>query len=580
MYADFKKAHSELSNIEKIIFGEPNTREGDVVRTHWQRLYERKDMVKQREWITNSMRQTMEKITDATRRHLDKRGATVADTQKNLETLNRYLRTVGVVGQTLKMTDSPLGVPKNANIDRASQEVMEEGETQTMKRFVDSLASINVDETVAMILEDQEFVAMLVETGAADGGRRSLKEIDIRTPNGERLSAVGADYFIRNENGEYGDYVKNPTSRELKENKVVQMPKLDPLNPRWKENYKSLVKFISGEKAENGKEKSENRRRTESVLWMEIVRNLDSAQRVKLISTYKSEKSDEEAKNFAYTCIVAGVMTKDEVGNIFTQREVGEEVGEDGKPKDKQFEANLDKAAVLNESEKRDMSKMVEQMKRGSPGNFANEFLTFNNMLWGRVGELGALTALANFIMKVADSIESRGDRPDAKGHAESVLVAGAKGARDALGEKWFWGGVAAAAGTTELMFPWMKSTLLRVSGEEEDKLLREKNKAFVREKTAENLPLENYFKKNYKGYISSAWAHKNTGGEFKIDEKDVNISAEDKDPLAEMGFGTPEEAKKVICRMFDITANGFKCGNEEKLNAFFDDLHGSTGSS
>lgn len=568
MYADFKKAHSELSNVEKIIFGEPNTREGDVVRTHWQRLYERKDMVKQREWITNSMRQTMERIIDATRRHLDKRGATVADTKKNLETLTRYLRTVGVVGQTLKMMDSPLGVPKNANIARASQEVMEENETVIMKWFVDTLANINVDETVDMILEDQEFITMLAETGAADGGRRSLKDIDIRTPNDERLSVVGADYFVKEENGEFGDYVENPTPRQI-EKQVVHVSKFDPINPHYDKNLKSLVKFISGDKAENGKEKSENRRKTESVLWMEIVRNLDREQRSDLIKTYSTLRNETETKSFMHTCIIAGVMTKDEAKNIFI-----EEIGADAAAKDEKFDENLDKAAQLNESEKKEMGKMVEKMKNGSPGNFANEYLTFNNILIGRVMELGALTAAVNFIMKVADSIESRTQRVDSKGHAESVFVAGAKGVRNALKEKWFWGGVAATAGASEVMFPWMKSTLLRVNGEEKDALLREKNMAYIREKTAENLPLENYFKKNYKNYIASAWSHKQSGGEFKINDKDVGISAEDKELLADMGFDTPEKAKDVICRMFDVTANEFKCGNEEKLNAFFDDLN------
>ncbi len=186
----------------------------------------------------------------------------------------------------------------------------------------------------------------------------------------------------------------------------------------------------------------------------------------------------------------------------------------------------------------------------------------------------GFLTASLNLILDVADRYRRRLE----PGRKEGMVEAGVKGVADALKNPWFYAGVGAMAGATEVIYPWMKSAMLSPSDLEEKKVAEYKGVKFLHESIGDypggkHPGLADYFLNNYDGFFASANKNYGEKGEFDLLPGDIKISEENAN---RMGF-SESEAKGAIIRMFDWCAKFLKASGggdldtSEKVAKFFD---------
>ncbi len=322
--ADFIGLKLKSTDIEDLIFGEPSLPSESPANRAWLRLQENKGNQLERQRIMLEMRRTAQKIFDTLVQRMESEGKTQEETEEKLEALDAYLRTAGVVGQTLKTIESPYSISSEEGL-KSGQENMETSEAFILGQFVENLKKLDIDELINMILEDQGFVTMLYEEAKVDN--RAIKDI------------VPAE-MLADQDKKDGEHID----------------KLDPENPLYWHNLKHLRNFIIGKAQPERKEKSQSRRAAEMTLWVEIVRSLEYKQKRDLVSMFLEEDASN-AKEFINAFIITGCMTKEDAMHMYGEGGKFEKLGKD-------FESELDSAVMEKKSVKKKLKALSSKLRR------------------------------------------------------------------------------------------------------------------------------------------------------------------------------------------------------------------------
>jgi hypothetical protein len=537
--------YTKMEELERLLFGEPNTPEGSFVRTAWQRLQEKKGYTLEKQRLMLTMRQTADKIFAAMRKRIDAQGATQKETREKLDALDAYLQTVGGLGQALKVQKSPYLTPGEGGV-QSTRDTMETEELLVLSRVAEYFQKLDVEELINMILEDQVYITMLVELHNVEGSDKAIVDY---LPQGYR--------FIEIDKGKDGKPIG----------------KLDPENKdHYRHNLKHLREFILGKPEEGGKAKSGQRRMAETSLWLGIIRVMDFRQKHDLVETFLTEGTAKEAEDFITACVLAGVMSKEDVVHMAGEAKTDPE--SPFKKLSPDIEKKVDRALASRARTQEQMQSVIDQTENIYIQNAANHYITFNNLVMGRVAEFGALTVVLNVILDVADRYRRRTETGREEGRAEAI----AKGFADALKNRWVWVGAGAATTFGSKVFTgsytaWARALALRESKEEKEQTGRTREISFLREQIGNHPELDEYFLQHYDEYLEIARKRERETGTFDLQPGDVKLKPEE---AGKLGYESAEAGTAVICRMFSISAKVFQQENEINLAKFFaDNIYG-----
>lgn len=494
-----------LEGFKSEVFGAPNTTQNPFARNMWERLQAMPGYEREEAEVMLLMRRKAEEIFAVMRKKLEAQNENAEETRKKLAALDAYLRTIGVVGEAVKMQSSPY-VEEGA-VRRGSAEVLESDEAVMLRRFSEYLSALDVEELINMVLEDQRYINMLIENGSAEH---------------------------------------------------------EPID---KHDLSRLRRFILGmpEKLEdgtNGKEKSENRKLTEVTLWLEIVRSLSVTEKRNLAGTFLNEGTAKEAEDFIFACVIGGVMSREDVLHIYGEEEFARKLGPD-------FPKRLDSAVDMRKDAQKGMAAAVDRVENVYVQNFANHFITFNNLVMGRIAEIGVLTAGVNLILDVSERYSRRGEADRKEGRAEAVV----KGIRDA-GKNWrFWLGVGEAVGGSHFVWPWVGNAIRAPSGDEKETVARSGREKYVRDELRAHPAMDEYFLDHYDAYLATADPNKNPKqkngkprASFDLYPGDVEMTDEQ---AGKLGYRNASAAIAAIHGLFTVCANGLKQENAVKLERY-----------
>lgn len=555
--------------------------------TDQQRLEANKGYMQKKQEVLLLLQQTADNLAQAAAARLrlkEAQGKISRETRQELAALDGYFRrTVTVVGQAIKLEQSPYAKHGQENVHAALQDTLNEREILLLQHFVDYLKSMDVEEAGRMFMENQPYISMLVEQLAQNG--LLPKDYPVNTPEMPKAQAMVA------ENGP-----SEPNERIGHLGEIVRITD----NEIYKENLAGLRRIILGlpEKDKDGKDlppRSADRRAAEVPLWMGIVRNMNHTQRRDLVLQFLKNGSVEDAQGFISACIIGGAMTKEDAMNVYLEMRPGKDgktapdisqsgdinflqrFDENEKFGGKKFEERLDLAVKAAKEVAAQMKVEQDNMTKSYQDNALTSFLTFNNLIIGRIMDLGVTTAVLNFVFDVADRIGQRGHR------GESLGKAAALGVKDALKNKRFWGGLAVAGGAAELMVPWMKALVLRRSAEHEQFLLQDEGTKYIRNQVAghvqenEKDDISTYFITHYSDYLETAKLNeKNTNpaqgkekrGKFTLYEGDIKLTEKE---AGKMGYASAKEAVATLHRFFDVCATANEIRTEEGVVKYFD---------
>lgn len=560
-----------LTDVERVIFGAPESKEGSYARDAWERLMAKKGYETEKERIMLSMRQAAEKVFAAMEKRIRARRELRQATVEQLDEFQSYLRTVGVIGQAVKMqitqhSDAASVGPKSHG------EVVEIEEIMILDQMASKLNSLDVEELVDMVLEDQEYITMLAETTEVSG-----KSVADCLPQGYELRGA---YYV-------GD-------QPLPGNRVGLLKPPDPHNPDkpgnpdYHKHLGKLRRFILGLPEEGGKEKSDQRRVVESTLWMNIVRNLTHDVKRDLIATFLKEGTREEAMSFINSCVIAGVMSRDELlgaGGIYEERndehskyrELFAKLGKD-------FPEQIDRAIKQRDEVREEMAGFYDRIENVYHDNMLKDFGTFNNLLAGRLMDIGTLTVLANVITSLAGAFTD-------KQPGETFVQTLGKGLKSIVKNEYIPVGAAIVAGSAEVIWPWMRSAVLKPSSAEKAKGEQRAGVEFFRKQTNDKPEAVDYFIGNYENLLAYAKRRENedridpqsrtasTRGCVIYPEDLVGENAPQSLKISEeiaAGLGMSQaQAAAAVVRMFDMCTRVFndkKINNQIKLVNFLDE--------
>lgn len=504
-----------LKLIEEELFSAPKTPEQNLARQQWEHLQSKQGYREEKEKIMQLMRYAGEKIFVAMGRRLQGQAATLENAQREINALDAYIQKMRIMGQTIKMIESPY-----ASRDRvvASEDVLETSEAIRLRKFAEFLNSLDVEELINMVTEDQTYITMLLQES-------------------------------------------NPQQAEH-----FGPRKLDPsdANKDYRHHLEHLRRFILGkpEKDESGgekKEKSQNRLLAETVLWLELVRRLDAVQRRDLVKLFIKSGPLKEAEDFISACCMAGVMTTMEVQDMHFENLT----------KDEKFWRDLQQTVDEKKVIQDQMKQAVDRVENFYTDNFVNQYVTFDNIVMGRVAEIGVLTAGLNAILDIADRWRRRGERGE-KG-AEALM----RGVGDALKNRNFWIGVGEIAVSTDYVYPWIRSAISAPSREAKETLVHHEEKKFLQDAVLNHPGLGGYFLNHYEGYLSLARQHelgedlpKDMKASFDLLPDDVELTEQE---AGQFGYRNKNEARAAMLRMFGICGKTLKKENLEQLREFFD---------
>lgn len=500
--------HSRLEGFRGV-FAAPDSTQNPFARNVWERLQAMPGYEKEEAQIMFLLSQKANEIFAVMRKKLEAQAATEEQTRDRLDALDAYLRTIGIVGQAVKMQRSPY-VEEGA-VRRASAEVLEVDEAVLLRRFAEYLNSIDVEELINMVLEDQRYIDILIENQSAQ--HEPLDQHDLT-----RLRRF-----------------------------ILGMPeKLDD--------------------GTEGKEKSENRKITEVTLWLEIVRSLSLTEKRNLVGTFLNEGTVQQAEDFVFACVIGGVISREDVlSHMYGEEEFARKLGPD-------FPKKLDEAVAMREGAKKSMAAAVDRVEHVYIQNFANHFLTFNNLVMGRVAELGVLTAGVNLILDVQERIGRRKET----NRNESIPKAIALGIRDTVANGRFWLGIGEALLGSNFVYPWIGSAIRAPSADEKEARGLYQEREFLRAEIQTHPEVEDYFVDHYDDYLTIAARNfhnenpKQKKGEkrgsFDLYPGDIEMTEEQ---AGKLGYRNAAAAIAAFHRMFKIAAKDLKLGNSMKLERY-----------
>lgn len=519
------KKRPDAADIEKLLFGEPNTPEGTTVRKYWEWLQQLGQYPKKKEEVMITLRNTVQKVFDAMRRRAEREHATQEETRQKLSALDSYLRTVGLVGQSIKLRESPYKTAEAG--PKPATELMETSEVLDFQVFLNTMANLDPEDLIDTVLEDQEYISMLVSV--SERQERPLTEF---VPEGFHVEKKDID-------------------------------------------FKKLVRFILGHVEEGGKEKSQNRRLVETTLWLEIVRAMDIHQKTNLVEAFLQEGigDNQSTIDFFNACIIGGAMTKEDVSHMIEDRE--RYPATFGKlPKD--FLNELNQAVAERHKAEQQMQPAIDRVENVYIDNAAKQYITFNKLVMGRVAELGVLTSTLNVVLSIAERIKKRSESK------ESLAKAFVKGMGDAVKNPWTWFGLGEiAVGMNYVLDGNLRRLLLKPGAAEREVTEKHAEKKYLRENMENHPELREYFFDHYEEYFELARRNERNEdlppgipkrGTFDLYPGDVQFTPEQ---AGKLGFATAAEGATVIHRMFDICAKsmtyqGGKIATQDQLAKFY----------
>jgi hypothetical protein len=516
-FQNFRDRFSGLTEVEAILFNRPvDTPENQFACNAFDRLDNMPKYSQEREKIMLLMRRTAEKVFKALSDKYSKQGEIVDATRGELgELADEFYRHMLAVGQANKTINSPYTYsPEREDTIESSDQIFELNEIVLMRTAMESYAQLDAEEIIAMSTEDHGFVTMLIQ-------ERNL-----------------------------GEWALDPNEEE---------DKLDPRDPdkdKYEHNLKHLRTFILGHPTEDGKEKSKDRKGAEAVLWLEIVRGLTTEQKKDLVGVFLPPNGTLlEAQDFIAASVMANVMTLEEVEH-FTRdyRQLG----------DNDFKKKLDAALAERNESMQEMAEAVDQIEHMRGQNFANEYLTFNNIVLGRVADLGMMTVAVNCILTVGDRIAKRSE-PNRK---EGLAKAFALGVGDTLKNKWFWAGMGVAAVGTNLVYPWYKDVALAKSEEEKTNGKKYSAWKYLKQEVGDNHERGDYLVENYNNWMRIAERHNSEGEGLVIYPDDlIEITPEE---AGRLGCESVKKAQEEMAKLFVVCAVPLGKKDQGELDEYF----------
>ncbi|GEM_PF-6435259 len=495
--------YARLAGFRAEVFDAPQSTQSPYARNVWERLQAIPGYEREEAEIMLLMRRKAEELFAAMRKKLEAQAATEEKTRDRLNALDAYLRTIGIVGESLKMQTSPDAAPGSSV--RGGEEVLDSNEAVLLRKFANYLSKIDVEETINMVLEDQPYIDILIQN---------------RSPDAQSLT----------------DHQRS-----------------------------HLRRFVLGLPEDGGKEKSGDRLMTEATLWLEIVRSLTLTDKRSLVATFLNEGTVAETEDFISACIIGGVMTREEVMHMYGEEEFARKFGPD-------FSKKIDLAMKGRVDAQKNMGKEVDRVENLYVDNFASHFVTFNNLIMGRVAELGVLTTGLNFILDVADRVRRRKESGRNEGLGEAIV----KGGRDAIKNKWFWFGVGEMAVGTNAVYPWIGSAIRAPSGEEKEATGHAQETEFFRDHMLAHPNMDEYFVDHYGEYLEVAnknlrnenpkQGREERRGSFDLYPGDIEMTDEQ---AGKLGYASATEALGAIHRMFKIAAKNLNLENSVKLERY-----------
>lgn len=568
--ADKQKELQKLSEAEEALFGQPGE-EGRLAREFWERVTNtEKGYPLEVKRIMLGLQKSAGKLFQAMAKDIRERGAITEGNHQKLRNLNEFVRMVQSVGESVKMRETPY-IVKGAAGPKSKTEVMQHEELVFFSKFAEQLEHLDPEEMIAMVAENRLFTDMLLQLQWKRTGAKPETEVI--------------------------------HEKDEKGNPILM---LDRKNPDYKHSLEHLRRFILGKptpmSGEKPKEKSEQRRLAELPLWIEIVRNMDFFQKRDLVAQFMQAGTPAEGEEFVLTCVQAGIMAKYEAQELYHEGKHWEAAHVEAVDSEKRkynypvlfskfskgFPKSVAGAVEKQKEYKEDADEAIRQMREGSPGNFLNENITFDNLIMSRVIDWGVITATANVFFDICDRVRQRKER------GESMGTALAKGLGDTLTNWRTHAGFAAALGGIDYVFggELHKGLLYGQTSAEKEALAQDENIKKLRDLSDGHRDVDLFFISNFEklqrkaakngeeGHIDPVTGEKLYLAILYPDDVEVSDSK-----AAHMGFSgesadgkelsAKAKAQNAVVEMFRICTQNFadkEINNKQKLAKFFEE--------
>lgn len=552
----------DVGEVRKVIFGiPPDTTEGEFMKKAYLRLHAKQGYTEMQERIMLAFRKQFEKIRDLAVTHARERSLSLEQTEEQFRDLRTNLMRLAVVtGQALKTRERPYGKRLEVGAP-ADQQILEANEAVILERFAVHLESLDFEEIMQTMVEDQDIITMLAETQhQADLGIRDVAGLEAEPtgPGGQRKREnIAADYIV--ERDAEGKIVKK-----------THVAKFDINNPNFENNLARLRDFILQRPAPGEKKKSRNRAMLEAVIWPQIVENFTIDQKIALVKSFLLDpdpKAVANARDFIHASILSGAMTRNDAMSIY------------GNPQDPRFDPFIHEK--LSSGAGKDYYKLVDKAVRDHDEavsnvafaakkvdkpirSFISYYFRFPNLVMSRVFDMAAITVALNTILDIGDGFR--------KNPGKGFFTKLGAGLSQVVTDKYVGVGLVGMAGSSDQVFPWIRQAALQKSEVEEKASARWAEAKALREQMSGHPWMSQFFERNYDEYLRLLEQRKAEGKEETLYPDDIKISAAE---AYDMGYGTESgitSAKAAVLRIFKICTRDLKdekIDNSEKLATY-----------
>ncbi|MFA6521113.1 MAG: hypothetical protein WCT53_01885 [Candidatus Gracilibacteria bacterium] len=455
-----------------------------------------------------ALRAAGEKLFAAKLKQMEAEGKTIAETRTQLGYLSKDFWEV-VRAQQVQIKGRIPDFKENARADTMNQQ-----ELMEFRAFAQLLESLSAGEMETMISENLPITIMLQEQ---DKGR-----------------PIG--------NPDYKLLDKRDKSGQVRES--------------YQANLDALMHFIVGDKVEVGdKEKSKVRQQGESLMWEAVVKGMNYEQKSDLVLHFCEKAKPKETQNFIQNCIVVNALSRKEVTQMqkdfpseFAELFKSGNPGQDGGS----FDSFVTGAVQTKGAFAEVVAETIKGRESQSQKSGVRTFLNFRTEGGEMLFRLGALTALINGTFDIMDAITTRIE------NNQSIPGAIVSGLKTAAGNKYVWGGVAAAALGSEIVYPWMKDFAYSPSGKEKDIVFARTGQKFLKEQADNHSEVMDYMVKNFEGLRGMAKVNEQNKekGFFDLYPSDLEPPSRfalPADFAGKAGFENDTQAKAAIIQTFAV---------------------------
>ncbi|MEK7529228.1 MAG: hypothetical protein AAB592_05670 [Patescibacteria group bacterium] len=473
--------------------------------------------VARRDEVKTILSNTARRVFDAVGKRMEKAGRVHEKTLEQLKALDTLVRETVTVGQTMKMETSPYA-------SESGKDVMDDKEILQFISYIRRIEDLSEEEMVEMVVDSNPFARMLAQMRGLD---------------------------------------------------TTEAPMLDQANPDYAKHIRGLRDFIW----DRNKEKSDGRKHTEATLWGRIIQEMSKEQREDLIVSFSEEGPEgaREGQEMLKRAVANGVLSYTDV--LALTNELWGEVDDDGKvvregsagfhvEDSAKFKKDLEQAR----DESHDMQKLRDDMgdimQRTFSGNAANHYLSFNNVIWSRVADLGVLTAFMNAVVTL--SAEMKDAPAGIGGKVQGLVNTVSKLSRN----KYFYLGLAeVAVALDQVGDGWLRKKFLYSPSKTE----KEVSENMAGEKRIRNIVtaypgVHKYLADHYDDLYATATRNENGGGRvFELKYSDVKFTDAE---YSSFGVGSEKEVRRRfhdnLSESMRILGKTFELKSAENVKAYF----------